>query len=61
MAASLPDYPCEASPQGALNIDRGKYRGPKVEVKNYFSVEGLGMLAKKGAWVRLSSSMAFWR
>ena len=57
----VPDSPCKASPQVTLQIDRGEHRGPKVEVKNYFSVEGLGMLATKGAWVRRSSSMAFWR
>ena len=61
MSAIVPGCPSEASPQGALQIDRGEHRGPKVEAKNYFSVEGLGMLPKKGAWVRLSSSMAFWR
>ena len=49
MRAIVPDCPCEASPQEALQIDRGKHREPEVELKSYFRVEGLGMLAKKGA------------
>ena len=61
MRAIVPDCPREASPQEALQIDRGKHREPEVELKSYFRVEGLGMLAKKGAWVRRSSSTAFWR
>ena len=49
MRAIVPDCPREASSQGALQIDRGEHRGPEVELKSYFRVEGLGMLAKKGA------------
>ena len=56
MRAIVPDCPREASPQGALQIARGEHRGPEVELKSYFRVEGLGMLATKGAWVRPSSA-----
>ena len=49
MRAIVPDCPREASSQGALQIDRGEHSGTEVELKSYFRVEGLGMLAKKGA------------